>query len=209
MISFAPFLNLLKMKTHDIELKINDIFSENDRPNNLSLVLLLEEVGGDRRLPLVIGPFEANAILTEMKKIKPGRPMTHDLFKTIFSTFEVKILSVKITDLRDGVFYSKIVCAKGKEIFEIDSRPSDAIAISLRARVKIYTRVNVLTKGGHTHTEGQMEHVVRNSSPKKRVKAVKISDMTRERLREELEIAVDEENYEIAAKLRDELSGRH
>src|SRR5947209_13086170 len=104
-----------------------------------SYTLILEEVNGARKLPVIIGAFEAQAIAIEIEKIIPVRPMTHDLFKAFAESFHVNIKEVLIHKLQEGVFYASIICSNGKEVQQIDARTSDAIAIALRFKCPIYT----------------------------------------------------------------------
>ena len=123
-----------------------------------SYALILKEVGGDRRLPIIIGSFEAQAIALEMEGIKPPRPLTHDLIKNILDGLGVNILEVVVTDLRDGTFYAKIYLELNGMTYEIDSRPSDAIAIALRCGVPIYVNDEVMEEASFApEEESQIE----------------------------------------------------
>ncbi|MEM9982282.1 MAG: bifunctional nuclease family protein, partial [Bacteroidota bacterium] len=122
-----------------------------------SFALVLGEKTGNRRLPIIIGMFEAQAIAIEIERITPNRPMTHDLFRSISESFDVKVLEVIISDLREGVFYAKLVCTDGAKVSEIDARPSDAIAIALRFSAPIFTQENVLSEAGIVLTDEEEE----------------------------------------------------
>ena len=104
-----------------------------------SFALVLGEENGNRRLPIIIGMFEAQAIAIEIEKIVPNRPMTHDLFKSFAASYKYNIEEIIISDLKEGVFFAKIVCSNGKGTIEIDARPSDAIAIGIRFEAPIFT----------------------------------------------------------------------
>jgi len=113
-----------------------------------SYAIVLGELDGNRRLPIVIGGFEAQAIAVAMEKMKPNRPLTHDLFKNTLDSFEIKLKEIVINNLIDGIFYAKLVCSKNGEIFEIDSRTSDAIAMAVRFGCPIYTFDFILKDAG-------------------------------------------------------------
>ena len=113
-----------------------------------SFAVVLGEVGGTRRLPIVIGGFEAQAIAVALDNMKPSRPLTHDLMKTICDTFEIELEYVYINKLLDGVFYSNLICRKGAETFEIDSRTSDALALAVRFDCPIYVEETILLEAG-------------------------------------------------------------
>ena len=113
-----------------------------------SFALVLGEESGNRRLPIIIGMFEAQAIAIEIEKIKPNRPMTHDLFRSFADGFDVRVEEILISDLKEGVFFSRIICTDGLKRVEIDARPSDAIAIGLRFSVPIFTYENILSEAG-------------------------------------------------------------
>ena len=113
-----------------------------------SFALVLGEQNGNRRLPIIIGMFEAQAIAIEIEKIIPNRPMTHDLFKSFASSFNYKIEEIIISDLKEGVFFAKIVCSNGKSTIEVDARPSDAIAIGIRFDAPIFTFEPILSEAG-------------------------------------------------------------
>jgi uncharacterized protein len=184
--------------------------------------LILNEVDGDRKLPIVIGAFEAQSIAIALEKeIKPPRPLTHDLFKNFADRFNIVIKQVIIHKLVDGVFYSSIICERDKIEEIIDARTSDAIALALRFSAPIYTYKNILEKAGvylntssatanpendddilsNPQTFGQ-ETTESNSSGNAYAKN------TVTELHEFLETAVQNEDYEKAAKIRDELSKR-
>jgi len=171
--------------------------------------LVLGEVNGRRRLPIIIGGFEAQAIAIEIEKMTPSRPLTHDLFKSLTSSFGIQVTEVIIYNLVEGIFYGKIICGDGKRSAEIDARTSDAIAIAVRFNCPIYTYEFILAKAGIMiegndfvfleNTEGIEKPAVPNSS---------FNSLTNDQLKEQLKTALSEEAYEKAAKIRDELSKR-
>ncbi len=188
-----------------------------------SFALILGEKGGSRRLPIIIGMFEAQSIAIQIEKISPNRPLTHDLFKSFAEHVHVVILEVVISDLKEGVFYSRIVCSDGATTFDIDARPSDAIAIGLRFGVPIYTVETVLGEAGiilseldetesddedeDTDTEADRETPrPTRAQPESRDPSGQVS---LDELTKMLAQALEKEDYEKAAKIRDELNKRN
>ena len=110
--------------------------------------VVLGEEDGKRRLPIVIGGFEAQAIAVAMEKMSPNRPLTHDLFRNTLESFDIKLVEIVINNLLDGIFYAQLICEKNGEKFEIDSRTSDAIALATRFKAPIFTFENILDKAG-------------------------------------------------------------
>lgn len=176
-----------------------------------SFTLVLNEANGDRRLPIIIGMFEAQAIAIEMEKLAPTRPLTHDLFKSFAKSFDFSIEEIHISDIQEGVFFSKIICTDGIRQKNIDARPSDAVAIALRFNAPIYTNEEVLNVAGITSEEmGQEEP--KPETEKKRVKVKSQNNLTtfsNEELNNMLGEAIANEEYERAAKIRDEIEKRN
>jgi uncharacterized protein len=177
----------------------------------------LGEKPGKRRLPIIIGMFEAQAIAIEIEKIIPNRPMTHDLFKSFAGSFNFTIKEIIISDLKEGVFFAKIVCENEVTSIEIDSRPSDAIAIGLRFNAPIYTYENILAEAGIELTdeledepdlEKELEQI-KPSKEKTSAKSEKLKDISMDKLKEMLDKALENEDYEKAAKIRDEINRRN
>lgn len=174
-----------------------------------SFTIVLNEVAGERRLPIIIGMFEAQAIAIEMEKLTPTRPLTHDLFKTFAKSFDYSVEEVHISDIQEGVFFSKIICTDGIRQKNIDARPSDAVAIALRFNAPIYTNEEVLTIAGiNSEDLGEDES---NPSPDETENPIEtlLSDYTTEQLEDLLKEAIDNEEYERAALIRDELDKRN
>tara|TARA_B100000965_G_C19595032_1_gene759751 strand:+ start:1099 stop:1683 length:585 start_codon:yes stop_codon:yes gene_type:complete len=173
-----------------------------------SFALVLGEVDGERRLPIIIGMFEAQAIALEIEKITPNRPMTHDLFKSFAHAFNYEITEVIISDLKEGIFFAKIVCTDGARTMEVDSRPSDAIAIGIRFGVPFYTYESVLAEAGIILTDD--EEIVEEQDEPVVVekKGDRLQDFTIDKLNEMLDEALKAEDYERAAKIRDEINRR-
>ncbi len=179
-----------------------------------SFALVLGEEYGNRRLPIIIGMFEAQAIAIEIEKIVPNRPMTHDLFKQFAEHFKFTVREIMISDLREGIFFAKIVCIDGVRETTIDARPSDAIAIGIRFDVPIYTNESILSEAGITASgsddEEEQEELVRSSSrTSSRSFGDQLKNSSPEELQRMLEEALSNEEYERAARIRDEMSKRN
>ena len=174
-----------------------------------SFALVLGEKTGKRRLPIIIGMFEAQSIAIEIEKIKPNRPLTHDLFKELATRTNMEVKEVVITSLKEGVFFSTILVKTmlGEDI-ELDSRPSDAIAISLRFNAPIYALEVVMSEAGIILGEDDEEFDEITTEDAESGKD-ELSTMPLDELKNQLDEAIENEDYETAAKLRDELSKRN
>lgn len=173
--------------------------------------LMLTEVGGKRKLPIVIGGFEAQAIAVELEKMKPNRPLTHDLFKSFAITYEVEVKEIVIYNFDEGIFYAKIICVKDDMISEIDSRTSDAIAIGVRFDCPIYTFDKILQDAGTLiDDEFDQEDLTDLEDDNEEYENTEesLSIATKEELEGLLNEALDNEDYESASKIRDELQKR-
>lgn len=173
-----------------------------------SFALVLGETVGERKLPIIIGMPEAQAIALEIEKITPNRPMTHDLFKSFAHSFEFHIKEVIISDLREGVFFAKIVCINAEKEIEIDARPSDAIAIGIRFGVSFYTYEKVLAEAGIILTDEEDAEEMDERMTVEKSDRERIEDYSLDELRALLDEALYNEDYEKAAKLRDEMNRR-
>ena len=194
-----------------IKLEILGLSSSQSQTGSFALVL--GETTGKRRLPIIIGMFEAQAIAIEIEKIMPNRPMTHDLFKSFSHEFDYTIKEIIISDLKEGVFFAKIVCESQDKIVEIDARPSDAIAIGLRFKAPIFTYETILAEAG-IEFSGEEEELSEMKTElmgekKKEKKPVSLKDHSIEKLNELLKNAIEKEDYERAAQIRDELGRRN
>ncbi|HEK22370.1 MULTISPECIES: bifunctional nuclease family protein [unclassified Mucilaginibacter] len=175
--------------------------------------LVLGEINGRRRLPIIIGSFEAQAIAIEIEKMTPSRPLTHDLFKSLGQAFNISVQEIIIYNLVDGIFYAKLVCFDGKRTVEIDARTSDAIAVSVRFDCPIYTYEFILSTAGIV-IEGNdfvyLENI--NETPEEKTAIPNASGsyntLSEDELKSRLQQALAEEAYEKAAKIRDELNKR-
>ncbi len=188
-----------------IELDIVAISHSVSQSHNYAVVL--SETEGSRRLPIVIGGFEAQAIAVAMERMAPNRPLTHDLFKNSLETFQVDLQEVIISNLLDGIFYARLICERNGEIFEIDSRTSDAIALAVRFNCPIYTYEFILESAG-VALEGESETEKPKEAKRKRTKDGSFTRFSIEDLEELLEEVLTEEDYEKAAKIRDEINRR-
>lgn len=173
--------------------------------------LVLSESKGNRRLPIIIGGFEAQAIAIELEKMTPTRPLTHDLFKNFATSFDIDIKEVNIYRLEEGIFYSKIVCENNGEITEIDARTSDAIAIGVRFQCPIYTSEAILSSAGILLDESNLEEndefleeVIDDATENTSIEVQSIED-----LESQLAEAIENEDYELASKIRDEIKRRN
>ena len=173
--------------------------------------LVLGEVSGRRRLPIIIGGFEAQAIAIEIEKMTPSRPLTHDLFKSFAQAFHVNMVEVIIYNLVDGIFYAKLMCNDGKKTIEIDARTSDAIALAVRFECPIYTYEFILTSAGIV-IEGNdfvfLENIEATAEEKVATSTSNFTALSDEELKIKLQEALTEEAYERAARIRDEISRR-
>jgi len=171
--------------------------------------LILGERDGSRRLPIIIGGFEAQAIAIELEKIKTPRPLTHDLFKTFADTYGIRVTEVIINKFSEGVFYSRLICTDGIAEHEVDSRTSDAIAIALRFSCPVYTYESIMVAAGIL-----MDEVADISSPEEVKEEISemdiesLTDIPATELKEMLQSAVENEEYEKASRIRDEINRR-
>ncbi|MDX2174481.1 MAG: bifunctional nuclease family protein [Bacteroidota bacterium] len=179
--------------------------------------LVLGESAGTRRLPIIIGGFEAQAIAIELEKMSPSRPLTHDLFKSFAETFDIKVSEVLIYNLVEGIFYAKLLCNDGTRDVEIDARTSDAIALAVRFNCPIYTFEFILKSAGivlDDETGAAMSATTESTAVSDISETTISSDKegykakSTEELKSMLQTALDEEQYEMASKIRDELNQR-
>jgi bifunctional DNase/RNase len=171
--------------------------------------LILTEEKGDRRIPIIIGGFEAQAIVIKLESLNPPRPLTHDLFKMFADEFRISVLEVFIYKLEEGVFFSKLICNNGEKEISIDSRTSDAVALALRFGCSIYITEEILDKAGITisqvNTDDASESAVDSMLEPGNSK---YNTFTEEELYKMIDEAVKTEDYERAASIRDELEKR-
>lgn len=181
--------------------------------------LVLGEAKGKRRLPIIIGGFEAQAIAIELEKMTPSRPLTHDLFKSFAESFHIELREVLIYNLVEGIFFAKLICSNGAEDVEIDARTSDAIALAVRFACPIYTFEFILSQAGIVLEDDQPK-VGEPGSPEELSEEVEkeiiaeatsgpeLHRKTMKELEDMLTKALADENYERASRIRDELNRR-
>jgi bifunctional DNase/RNase len=176
--------------------------------------LVLGEVNGRRRLPIIIGSFEAQAIAIEIEKMTPSRPLTHDLFKSFAQAYNIQIQEIIIYNLVDGIFYSKLICSDGKKNIEIDARTSDAIAMAVRFDCPILTYEFILSTAGIVIEGNDFVYLENmNEQPEEKTSASvaaagNYASVSVDELKTMLQEALNDEAYEKAAKIRDELNKR-
>ncbi len=190
-----------------IELDIVALSHSVTQSHNYAVVL--GEQGGSRRLPIVIGSFEAQAIAVAMERMTPNRPLTHDLFKNTLEIFNIELKEVVINNLLDGIFYARLICIKDGEIIEVDSRTSDALAMAVRFNCPIYTYEFILDAAGVVLEEAEEEE--KSTAPQRtppKGKTASLSSYSIDALNKMLEEVLNEENYERAAEIRDEIRRR-
>lgn len=171
--------------------------------------LILGEHGGARRLPIIIGGFEAQAIAVELEKMKPSRPLTHDLFKNFAEQYNIFIKEVIIDKFMEGVFFAKLICMQGNDETEIDARTSDAVALAIRFRCPIYTFENIMSEAGII-MEDKADELIDQQEEKvsDEKEPSEYSSMELDELNELLQKAVENEEYEKASNIRDEINRR-
>jgi bifunctional DNase/RNase len=170
--------------------------------------LVLVETGGKRQLPIIIGSFEAQAIAIELEKMTPTRPLTHDLFKSFAQSFSIQVNEVVIYNLNEGIFYAKLICEKDGLITEIDARTSDAIAIGIRFNATIYTFESILSNAGVLLDENEFDVPKLEEAEIDEIETNSILNLSIEELTDQLNEALENEAYEIASKIRDEIKKR-
>lgn len=194
-----------------IELKIVGLSYSQTQSGAYALVL--SERDGTRRLPIIIGGFEAQSIAIELERMKPSRPLTHDLFKTFADSFNISVKEIIIYNLIEGVFYSKIICEQAGDVIEIDARTSDAIAIGLRCGSPVYTYEHILSSAGiQLEDELAIEQepaAEKTGAEEPKKKGTELSSLTDAELESMLKDALDTEDYERASKIRDEIKKRN
>ncbi len=180
-----------------------DILGLSTSPSSAgAYALILKETNGKRKLPIIIGAFEAQSIALELEGMKPPRPLTHDLMRNIIDLFAVSLNEVCISELRDGTFYAKLTIEGLSETQEVDSRPSDAIALAVRYGAPIYVGEEVLNEAGIVSED---DDETDETMTKEEITQIKKPLTKLEQLQTSLKEAVEKEDYEKAAKLRDDI----
>ncbi len=170
--------------------------------------LLLIEENGDRRIPVIIGGFEAQAIVIKLENLEPPRPLTHDLFKKLADQFNISVSEVMIHKLEEGVFFSRLVCNNGENEYSIDSRTSDAVAIALRFGCPIYISEDILEKAQLTNSPSETEFASAGEQETTEETDDKYTIYNDDELFKMIDEAVKAEDYERAAAIRDEIEKR-
>ncbi|MEI7735835.1 MAG: bifunctional nuclease domain-containing protein [Ferruginibacter sp.] len=173
-----------------------------------SYAVVLGEVNGLRRLPIVIGGFEAQAIAVALERMSPSRPLTHDLMKNFMTAFNVELHEIVINDLQEGIFYSKLVCSSANDTVEIDSRTSDALALAVRFGCPVYTYDNILEQAGILMEDDGKKKKVQQVSSNEPSGGDDLKNMTLEELNALLAEVLDHEDYIRAIAIRDEIKTR-
>ena len=202
------------------KIKLNVLGISYSQTQSGAYALVLSEEEGNRRIPIIVGGFEAQAIAIELEGLAPPRPLTHDLFKNFSETYGIRILEVNISKLEDGVFFASILCDNGDRQVTLDARTSDAIALALRFKCPIFTTDEIMEKAGivldfekgssleQTDIPEEQEIEAPAEKPKKRTILPNLSESSMEDLRSLLAEAVSREDYEQASEIRDEINRR-
>ncbi len=195
------------MKSEKIRLDI--IGMSYSQSQSGAYALILGEREGSRRLPIIIGGFEAQSIAIELEKIRTPRPLTHDLFKSFADAYHIVITEVVIHKFVEGVFYAQLVCTDGNNLQEVDSRTSDAIALALRFGCPVFTYESIMSAAGILMEEENEANATGESpAPEAPVETTSFPDLSMAELQEMLQHAIENEEYEKASKIRDELNRR-
>jgi uncharacterized protein len=200
-------------------IKLNVLGISYSQTQSGAYALILTEENGDRRIPIIVGGFEAQAIAIELEGLKPPRPLTHDLFLSFANAYEINITEVIIYKLEEGVFYSQLLCDNGSEKITLDARTSDAIALALRFKCPIYTTEEIISKAGivldfDSETPKKRPSIKEDSIEEDVFEAETITrsefkKLNMDELEKLLKEAVDNEDYERASLLRDEIQRRN
>lgn len=188
-----------------IQLEIKGMSYSQSQTN--AYALILGEVDGTRRLPIIIGAFEAHAIAIELEKIKPARPLTHDLIKSFASTFNIEMSEVVINKFQKGVFHAELICSDGNREMSIDSRTSDAIALAIRFSCPIYTYESILSEAGII-VDDENEEKAKEAEKEEEKSLHDLRQFNLSELKAMLQQSVEAEEYEKASKIRDEIKTR-
>jgi len=210
MIVIFVFTEKIQAKRNMQKIRLNILGLSVSQTQSGAYALVLAEEDGERRIPIIIGPVEAQAIAIQLEGLKPPRPLTHDLIKNIALAFDIALLEVTIYKLEEGIFYSELLCEMdGKEI-RIDSRTSDAVALALRFRCPIYTSEDILRKAGivleHDDENSPLKNVFEEEDDEPGTSSY--AQYSTSELNELLDEAIQNEDYEKASIIRDELNKR-
>jgi len=200
------------------KIKLNVLGISYSQTQSGAYALVLTEENGDRRIPIIVGGFEAQSIAIQLEGLKPPRPLTHDLFMNFAVLFKIDLLEVNIYKLEEGVFYSKLLCDDGKNRLAVDARTSDAIALALRFKCPIFTTEEIMERAGIVlefgkenagkDTEKEPGQVKSTTSPRSEKSSEEYKNYTDDELKEMLQTAINNEDYERASMIRDEINRR-
>ena len=200
-------------------IKLNVLGISYSQTQSGAYALILTEESGDRRIPIIVGGFEAQAIAIELEGLKPPRPLTHDLFLSFSNAYGIRVVEVIIYKLEEGVFYSQLLCDNGEEKITLDARTSDAIALALRFKCPIYTTEEIISKAGIVLDFDSKDSEDISSTKEEIIEddVFEVDDITRsefkklskDELEKLLKEAVENEDYERASLLRDEIQRRN
>lgn len=195
------------------KIKLNVLGISYSQTQSGAYALVLTEEKGERRIPIIVGGFEAQAIAIQLEGLNPPRPLTHDLFYNFATAFKIDLLEVNIYKLEEGIFFSRLTCYDGKNTINIDSRTSDAIALALRFKCPIFTTEDILERSGivlefekESKASGAT-HAAKQSEPIK-IESDELRGQTLEELQSSLDEAIRSEHYEKASRIRDEIKRR-
>lgn len=199
-------------------IKLNVLGISYSQTQSGAYALVLTEEEGDRRIPIIVGGFEAQAIAIQLEGLRPPRPLTHDLFLKFSNAFNIKLLEVEVYKLEEGVFYSKLTCDNGANRITIDARTSDAIALALRFKCPIYTTEDIMARAGIILDFEKESKVKKSTSSRSKSFSIDIESKERksdelksvetDTLHEMLQEAISKEDYERASEIRDEINRR-
>ncbi len=196
-------------------IKLNVLGISYSQTQSGAYALILTEEEGERRIPIIIGGFEAQAIAIQLEGLTPPRPLTHDLFHNFANAFHISLREVEIYRLEEGVFYAKLICRNGGREITIDARTSDAVALALRFKCPIYTNEEIMTKSGvvldpdSEIDKGDIQKIIKQEKVHKSAKPVAgLEKLSNEELKKLLNKSIEKENYEKASLIRDELKRR-
>jgi uncharacterized protein len=193
-----------------VKIRLNVLGLSVSQTQTGAYALVLSEENGDRRIPIIIGPVEAQSIAIQLEGLHPPRPLTHDLFKNIAQAFQIELIEVIIYKLEEGIFYSELICEQNGTHIAIDSRTSDAVALALRFRCPIFTTEEILSKAGivievaENFEEPNTDDFLSDEDDRKN----KYELYSVKELEQLLQEAVSDEKYEVASEIRDEISRR-
>lgn len=197
------------------KIKLNVLGLSYSQTQTGAYALVLSEEDGDRRIPIIIGGVEAQSIAIQLEELEPPRPLTHDLFKSFAEAFTVNVVEVNIYRLEEGIFYSELICEKGENRIRIDSRTSDAVAIALRFKCPIYTTDEIIEKAGIVLSiEGEPQDMPITAPKETEEESImpsvgnQFSDYSMAQLTGMLDDAINDEDYERASLIRDEIGRR-